>query len=399
MTEMFDAVVIGGGPAGSAAAYTLAARNLRTCLIDKSDFPREKLCGGLVTERSKDTFESVFSRKWDEQLFVSTKSIAFYAGNKHLGSPTTTENTLYFTMRREFDAYLLKLAREAGATAKLNTRVTNLDIKNDKIELEGGEVVKYRYLIGADGVNSQVAKELFGASFDQDKIGFGLEVEVPRESLPDQPQLAEIDFSATDWGYGWIFPKKRTFTIGVGGLQKQNPDIKSRLSEYLLLKGLDIANYKVKGQFIPFGDFRKSPGINNVLLCGDAAGLVDPITGEGIAYAMQSGYAAGNAIYQASSSNQFGEVLGIYLKSYAKITEQIKQARRWRYLIFPKIVQRPFRWAFADAGTLRRGYLQILAGKLSYNDLYKLFIVQVAKAIRKAFRYALRKLTRRSEGD
>jgi menaquinone-9 beta-reductase len=387
----FDAVVIGGGPAGSAAAHTLATAGRRVCIIDKARFPREKLCGGLVTPRSKSTFEAIFGGTWKDELFNSSRNIEFFADGQFL-APQEAKLPLFFTMRFSFDDYLLGLAREAGAVTMLGETIETIDLDRSVVKLQSGEEVRFRFLIGADGVNSLVAKTLFGTSFNQHTIGFGLEVEVPRERLPSQADTVEIDFGAAHWGYGWVFPKARTFTIGVGGIHRLNPDLRARLDAYLRHKQLDSHDFKVKGQYIPFGDYRKQPGAGNVLLCGDAAGTVDPITGEGIAFAMQSGAAAGRAVVKACSGLATADALRAYCDDYRAIVSSIRQANFWRRFIFPKFLQRPFAWAFADAGTLQRGYLDILAGTREYNDLPGLFVVQAGKALRKLGRKAWGKL-------
>jgi len=390
--EKYEVAVVGGGPAGSAAAYTLAAAGRSVCLIDKSEFPREKLCGGLITLRSKKTFEAIFGTPWDSNIFNSSREIYFFADGKELASQRADEDTqLFFTMRLDFDAYLLELARRAGATLKLGHAISKLEIESGTIALQSGEEIAFNFLIGADGVNSFVAKTLFGASFNPSKIGFGLEVEVPRDLLPQQSERVEIDFGAARWGYGWVFPKQRSFTIGVGGIHRLNLDLRDRLDRYLRHKGLASKDFKVKGQYIPFGDFRKAPGAKNVLLCGDAAGTADPITGEGIAYAMQSGAAAGLAIRNARSDID-GDVLSLYFQDYKSIASSLRQANFWRWFIFPTILQRPFAWAFSDASTLQQGYLKILAGTLDYNALYGLFTTQVRKAIKKLAATVFRKI-------
>ncbi len=382
--EIYDLVVVGGGPAGSAAAFTAAKEGLRVCLIDKSNFPREKLCGGLITQRSKNVFETVFGQELDSNIISYSDHVDFYSDGKFLAS-TEGYSRLFFTMRKDFDDYLLRLAKDAGTTLKLGVKIDRLDFVDKVVHLKNGDTIGYRFLIGADGVNSQVAKELFGSSFNKNTIGFGLEAEVPREMLPTHSENVEIDFGAAKWGYGWVFPKKSTFTIGVGGIHRLNSDIKTSFANFLSAKGLDVKKLNVKGQFIPFGDYRSQPGRDLVLLCGDAAGIVDPITGEGIAYAMQSGNAA--AVSVSDDIHGRGNAFDLYRKRYKEITKSIRQAKIWRYLIFPKLIRKPFAWAFSDAGTLQKGYLDILAGEHEYNRLYGLFILQTAKAIRKLFRF------------
>jgi geranylgeranyl reductase family protein len=388
--QFFDAVVIGGGPAGSAAAFTLASANLSTCLIDKSAFPRDKLCGGLVTQRSKKIFESVFRKQWRDNLVSASSDIRFCSNGKPLVtlSPIDHRTEMYFTMRIRFDAYLVDLASMAGASLKLGRKVDLIDIDRNRLALDNGEEIEFKYLIGADGVNSQVAKKLFGSSFNEATVGFGLEVEVPKEHLSVQKNVVEIDFAAARWGYGWIFPKDKTYTIGIGGIHRLNPDLKVQLASYLKIKDLDIKNYQVKGQYIPFGECRKHPGSGNVLLCGDAAGTVDPITGEGIAYAMQTGHAAGLAVVDAHT-RLARDAMTMYSQSYGKVSRSINQARRWRYLIFPAPIMKTFAWAFADAGTLQRGYLDLLAGNAEYDDLPQMFIEQLRKGLRKLRRHLI----------
>ncbi|MGE3336112.1 MAG: NAD(P)/FAD-dependent oxidoreductase [Rhodospirillaceae bacterium] len=380
--DEFDVVVVGGGPAGSTAAYTAATLGLRTCLVDRQIFPREKLCGGLVTPRTRTLFEEIHRTTLPETLFFSSDLVTFFSDAKWLAQPDPY-CTLYFTMRKEFDAHLLGLAEQAGAMVRVGHGVESIDRSDKRVTLSNGSSVRYRVLIGADGVHSIVAKTLFGSSFNNDTIGFGLEVEVPRERLPNQSNAVEIDFGAARWGYGWVFPKHKTFTIGVGGIHRLNPDLKARFEAYLEIKHLALSEFKVKGQYIPFGDYRRVPGSADILLCGDAAGVVDPITGEGIAYALQTGHHAAQAAATAIRGNVTERALETYLPHYRLAAKAIDQANWWRYLIFPQLLRKPFGWAFADASTLQKGYLDILRGSHGYNALYWLFAKQAAKAVRK----------------
>jgi len=289
-------------------------------------------------------------------------------------------------MRYDFDAYLLRLAGEAGVSMKLGASISEIDLENRVVTLNSGDCLKFAFLIGADGANSQVAKHIFGKSFNTKTIGFGLEVEVTQEQLPLQPDIVEIDFAGARWGYGWVFPKHKSFTIGVGGIHTLNPDLREKLGKYLARKGINIFDIRVKGQFIPFGDYRTRPGAANALLCGDAAGLVDPITGEGIAYAMQSGCFAAKAIAEARRLGDPDRAFEIYLKDYKQITNAIWQANLWRRLIFPQKIQGLFAKGFSDASTLQKGFLDVLAGEKEYSDLYAIFLIQIEKGLQKLLR-------------
>ena len=148
-----------------------------------------------------------------------------------------------------------------------------------------------------------------------------------------------------------------------------------------------MESFHVKGQYVPFGDFHTTPGRSCALLAGDAAGFVDPITGEGIAYAMQSGQTAAKSVIEAMSLNAPSCAVAIYHRKVAQILNDLESANLWKWLIFPTAIKGLFNWGFADASTLQKGYFDILAGNLSYNDLPRLFRTQIAKGVRKlAFR-------------
>ena len=383
--DFFDVVVAGGGPAGSAAAFTAASAGLTVCLVDKAVFPREKLCGGGLTDRCRDTFKTVFGRPWPVELVGERQHMAFFMAGTRL---SRMEGRLGLTMRRQFDAYLVSLARDAGTITVLGDAVETLNESQRQVTLKSGRTLAYGHLVGADGVSSGIAKQLFGAAFDPDAIGFGLEVEVPRADLPGCPEDVEIDFGRADWGYGWVFPKQDTFTIGVGGVHRRNPDMKAKLAAYLTAKGLDPTAYKVKGQYLPFGHCRPSPGRGRVLLCGDAAGFVDPITGEGIGYAMESGAAAGAAIAAAVTAKRPGQAFADYADATAPIRRAMGQARGWRRLIFPGWIKPLFGKAFGRARILRQGYLDIMAGIREYEDLWSLMGSEAAQALGRRLRRA-----------
>ena len=376
-TDRFDVVVIGGGPAGAAAAYTAAKAGLGVALVDKAAFPREKLCGGGLTDRCRGLYETVFGQAWPDDIVGASGPFTFAMG----GAPLTQMegySRLGMTMRRAFDAHMVGLAVAAGAEPLLGDGAATIDPVARVVTLKSGRGIHFGHLIGADGVNSLAARALFGRAFNPARIGFGLEVEVPRADLPSWGEAIEIDFAAATWGYGWVFPKAASLTIGVGGVHGRNPDMRERLFTYLAQKGLDPARYRVKGQFLPFGDPRPAPGRGRILLAGDAAGFVDPITGEGIGYAMESGAAAARAIIEAVGAGAPETAFPRYRRAVAPIFRAIRQARGWRLLIFPDGMKPLFSRAFKRAEALRRGYLDIMAGHREYDDLWGLMAAELA---------------------
>ena len=379
-TRHFPAVVIGAGPAGAAAAFTLASSGVPTCLIDRRKFPRDKLCGGLLTLRAKKTFDRVFAGNWGGLVEATAGGIQFYARSGRI-DPPEIYSTLFFTQRYHFDNALLTMARSAGCTVRLGSGVRQIDLARKSVQLPDGEVIRYDYLIGADGVNSVVAKTLFGAAFDRKTIGFALEMDVPANLLPDASTLPEIHFGVARWGYGWVFPKQGIYTVGMGGLYALNPDLRARFERFLIKRLGTLPAQKIKGHFVPFGDFRRQPGRDNVLLCGDAAGLVDSITGEGIAFAMQSGNAAGAAIAAALAAGV--APLEQYMHEYSAITTHIRKSNFYRRLIFPRLSEKLFLAAIPDASTIQRSYLDLLAADIEYDALPGRIWIQLQNGGRK----------------
>jgi geranylgeranyl reductase family protein len=363
----FQVVVIGGGPAGSSAAYTLASAGIKVCVIDRSVFPRDKLCGGLLTLRSKKVFRTIFNTDWSPAIQTASKGAKFYFRQKLLNH-VTNHKDLYFTCRRDYDAMLLNLARKSGATVYEGAQVQTIEMEQSCLTLSDGSAMHYDFLIGADGVNSMVAKLIFGKAFNPDGVGFGLEMEIPISPAVPTIREPEIYFGLLDWGYGWVFPKKNTLTAGVGGLLRKNPKMREDFNSFLTQRFGHLPAAKIKGHFIPFGDFRKTPGQGNVLLCGDAAGLVEPITGEGIAFAMSSGFYAAEGIKEALAANQPKLALNFYEQRYVKFSDAFKQANRLRYLLFPKFCQYLFAKVLPHSQSIPRRHLDLMADELSYRE-------------------------------
>lgn len=383
MTETFDIVVIGAGPAGSAAACWAARQGLSVALIDKATFPRKKLCGGLFTERSRSYYQEIFGEDIQRDMFTTRHDISFWHQGRELATLTDIP-PLHLTMRFDLDAKLFSLAIQHGAHDYSGEPVARID--GQSVVLKSGKTLSGTVLIGADSVNSIVARHLFGAPFDKTKIGFGLEIEAsPQEQNPDEKPL-RIDFAAATWGYGWSFPKQHTTTVGVGGLLAPNPDMKSHMAAYLETMGLDPSRTRFKGHYLPFGDFRKTPGQGATLLAGDAAGLVDPITGEGIALAMKSGQIAAQAAQTAIERTAPQSALKLYRHGLSDMHKSLKVARMLRHIIFAPRWEKAFVATFKRSGTVRIDYMRLLAGQVEYPELAKQVLRRLPRYVLNAFR-------------
>jgi len=290
-----DVLVVGAGPAGSATAIHLARSGARVLLADKARFPRDKACGGGVTgralrqlpcditpvvERVVDTFELRLNRRRSFRR-------------------TSTEPLIVMTQRRRLDAYLAEQAVAAGAQFSDGTRVDHIVIGGDGISAAvGGESVTADILVGADGANGIIAKAA-GLDGGIDR-GIALEGNVSWALLDERrfASTAVVDVGAPAGGYGWLFPKGDHANLGVGGWATEGPNLRDHLARLARSYSVDPeAITGLRGHRLPMRRIGASiPANSRVVLVGDAAGLIDPLSGDGIYEAFVSARLAAEAI-------------------------------------------------------------------------------------------------------
>jgi geranylgeranyl reductase family protein len=364
--DRFDAIVAGSGPAGLAAACTLCGAGMKTALIDKCFFPRDKLCGGLLSSRTRQVFESIFGGEWAPGIEMQT------CGARVLdrkGLLTSVENAppLYLTSRKTFDSHLFALTEKKGPSLFMGSPVVSIGNDPGQVVLRNGTVLTADFIIGADGVTSRIREGLFPDSFDKNRHALCLQTDVPLQDLRNPPDQPEVYFGFIRWGYGWVFPKKDRVSIGVGGSLSRNRDMKKTFVDfYRHTTGKEPRS--VRGHYMPCGDYLKRPGKKNVLLAGDAAGLVDPITGEGIAFAMESGKYAAEAVLKAARSGEPGRAYDLYLTGYKDMVQFFRPAKVIRRFIFPGFAQKRFIRAMSrpKGSMVLQSYMDVIAGEKSY---------------------------------
>jgi menaquinone-9 beta-reductase len=369
MKNHYTAVIVGGGPAGSAAAHTLAKSGVDVCVVDRFHFPRQKLCGGLLTQRAKKNYTAIFGAGWEEMYDYRCNGAKFFDGERLVNS-IENYGELYVCDRFRFDARLIDKAKERGAVLVQGERVTVVDARNCVCKLQSGKEITYRYLIGADGVNSVVANSIFKHNANRNGKAFALEATLPASTLSREIAEPEIYFDSIDWGYGWIFPRNDVVVIGLGGLFAKNRDFRAIFNTFFQERFGKAFTGAVKGHFLPFGDYAKSMGRDGLLLAGDAAGLVDPITGEGIAYAMQSGFYAAQSILDALSGHT-KNVNAEYRKRCAVITGELAYAVKIRNFLFSPATRDMFVTALARSVSAPHRYMDLMSGDLTYRELLK----------------------------
>jgi menaquinone-9 beta-reductase len=297
----YDVIIVGGSCAGAAAAHTLAANGRKVLVVDKAVFPRKKLCGGLLTEKAIPLIKEIYGDV-ARQDFVLMESSAFGIYHADLGKickwfgPT---ERFFAVDRTSFDHYFLKKVQASGCTVLCGHAVK--EVAQGRITLANGDVLSADFIIGADGPYS-VVRRAVSPHVREAEFALGIEADIPYEHLTcfdHDGVYPQIYFGFINAGYGWVFPKPAFVTVGLGGLTRSNGrNIKDYFEIFLrrLLKDEIKMPERVSGYPIPFHNFMKQPGKGNVLLAGDAAGLVEPITGEGMYFAMLSGKLAAEAI-------------------------------------------------------------------------------------------------------
>ncbi|MHA1928118.1 MAG: NAD(P)/FAD-dependent oxidoreductase [Candidatus Thorarchaeota archaeon] len=323
--HMFDVAVIGAGPGGATASRYLAKKGLKVCMIDKDTFPRDKPCGGGFSEGLLDEFPYLRKRS-DEFLKGVARVGVLHSPNRRIVLKGSVD--LAVALRTDFDNVLFESAVEEGAEPLVGTRAKSVRFHEDYSEviLKGSESIKAQVVIGADGVSSMVARETgLNRRWPSSMITACRVVEVPakyNEIVDRYTENLNYHFYVNLGGlpgYGWIFPKRDTINIGLGivgthaqGLPRVfDAFVRHLKREKLLLQDADLS--KTRGALVPTGGPLSQSYVERCILLGDSVGMVSPITGGGIAYAMRAAKYATAVLTKAIEADCFrNEILGEY---------------------------------------------------------------------------------------
>jgi len=293
-TSDWDLVVVGAGPAGATAA--IAARHAdpsaRVLVLDADDFPRDKVCGDGVAPHTMDVLAG---------LGVDAAGLA--AGTRpvtalRLVSPGGVVARRGFARpasvipRVLLDARLVRAARDVGAVFE-RRRVRTLVQQGATVLVDG--LIRARTVIGADGAESVVRRQCCAGTARPGTTAIALRGYTGADPWPADEQ--RLVMAAAHWpAYAWVFPVgDGTANVGYGELLKTTPPTRAQLAERLHALLPDLTPVPLRGHRLPLSTGRPAVAHGRVLLAGDAASLINPLTGEGIYYAVLSGALAGTA--------------------------------------------------------------------------------------------------------
>lgn len=343
----YDAAIIGAGPAGSTVAKILSESGYNVLLTDKSKFPRDKTCGGGLPIK---IFEKFPYLKNDDLIESYSYGGTIYSSSlKYKVQVEKEKPILGMVIRKKFDNGLVKLAIDNGTKFIGGKKTIDIKISDEKglIKLEDGTKIESDIIVGADGVWSTTAKK---TGLIKRKINASISL---CAELPISNEKMDEFFTSKRYGqmhlklfgiagYGWVFPKKNHINIGIGEINLEEDKTKNKINLKLIIdryiKLLKDTNLipknliidKINGAAIPNFPLEKTYS-DRLIMVGDAAGLANPFTGEGIFYAMDSAQMASAIIikalennnvkseylseYERKWKNEFGKDLKLFLKS------------------------------------------------------------------------------------
>lgn len=324
----FDVIIIGGGPAGTTTAITCARLGLDVLMVERGSFDRHKPCGGVLPPICADVISDTLRKDIPPSVMCSPRNLGlYYVPPSGRESGGIVRNYKLLNVNRDlFDRWLRELAEEEGA--KLWYETSFIEFKQSEaihvVLAKDGRIIKTttRYLIGADGVLSKIRKLLYGA---EGKILYVLQ-----EHLKAEGDFEDCFYAffreAISPTYGYLVPKDDLFIVGVGVPKPYSKLISvyiNRFKEWLTkefaFKQVSLKRKEVWA--IPYGFVCR--GVGNMILVGDAAGLCNSLSGEGVRLAIESGETAGASIQEAITNGKaLAAVYNDHIEPLARLVRQ-----------------------------------------------------------------------------
>ncbi|MCH8815495.1 MAG: NAD(P)/FAD-dependent oxidoreductase [Chloroflexi bacterium] len=297
----YDAIIVGAGPAGSTTARLLAREGAKVLLLDKQKFPRDKPCGGGVTLRAASELDIDLTPVIEQTVFGARFSLRLRKGfDRQFEKPLS-----YMTQRARLDSYLAECAAKAGAEFHDGEAVRAINPQQVPVVRTDHGTYTSQVLIGADGANGVVAAATGLRPGAEHAVALEGNLPASGDLLEDWHDHIGMDLGDVAGGYGWVFPKGDHLNVGVGGWSYAGSMLRPKLARLARSHGFDPDKLEhLRGHRLPLRVPGTAIADGRVALVGDAAGLIDPLTGEGIHMA----FASGRLVAESAISLLTGEV-------------------------------------------------------------------------------------------
>ena len=353
----YDIIIVGAGPAGCACAYQLRNENLKIALIDKSTFPRDKICGDALSADVVNQLYRIDERLGKDFENFSTKidshGVRFYAPNGNVldidfKNPVHGKAAGYISKRIDFDNFWFsQISNQPNIDIYLNEQITEVTANSSEaLVVTSSSKYEAKMVIGADGAHSVVNKKLGSIKVEKNHYCAGIRQYYKGVANIHPQNHIELHFyNEVLPGYFWIFPLPNgEANVGIGMLSSevsnQKINLKERMSEIIASHPNVKERFKnavpietKQGFGLPIGSKKRPISGNRFLLLGDAASLIDPFTGEGIGNAIRSGRLAADHIVRAVENN-------CYDANFNKAYDKIVYKKMWSELRLSRAMQK-----------------------------------------------------------
>ena len=368
MTELtVDVAVVGAGPAGSTTAREAASRGASVLLLDRAKFPRDKPCGGGVTIRCANLLPFSIDPVVEDVITGARLKI----GNGREVTRDSKRPLTYMTQRRRLDAFLVEQAQAVGAEFRDGEAVTTVERRPDRtytVQTKGGTTVHARVVIGADGANGVVGNRLGYEAAATAAVALEGNVPYP-DGVPDRwRHRVALHFGDYPGGYGWVFPKGDHVNVGVGGWKDtRGVNVRDMLAHVCDVYGFEVSDLtNLRGHHLPMQRRGMLMAAAGSAVVGDAAGLVDPLSGEGIYAALASGTAIGPVI-EDYLAGRVASLAGYQAALQDGLLEEVATSTALMDIFhaYPA----PFIWMMQHVGPFWRSSVDLIRGDATYMSL------------------------------
>jgi geranylgeranyl reductase family protein len=307
LEQVHDVVVAGAGPAGASCARRAAELGLRVVLLERERFPRPKHCAAGLSMRALALLGPAAAKVVHREF----RTVELVLGARTTLVWTSGPTVIATTTRLELDAFLAEAAAAAGARLECGAAAESVAVEGPMVSVGAGpRTWRARYLVAADGARGAFRGRCSARSVSMSSAAYVRAY--PPPGHPREPDRDRITFDLRRCrrGYGWVFPKRDHLNVGVYTQRAMAGDLVTDVRALLAERGLSA--WRTEGPFafpVPAGPRGAEAAVARVLFVGDAAGLADPVTGEGISHAIVSGRAAAESVAEALGSTASAETL------------------------------------------------------------------------------------------